>query len=238
MSEALAAALRDFFRPSMFGLVLWPLIGSVLLWVLLALVFWHSAVLAVQLLISAPWLAHLLGANALQALSALGVTTILLMLPPLIQATALLITAFIAVPRMLGLVAAERYPQLERKRFGSVLGNLWNALSATVIYVLLWLASLPLWLFVLPGVVLGVLINGWLNARLFRYDALAEHANREEYAALRARAGGRFYGLGLVAALIQLVPLLNLVSPVYSGLSFIHFGLAELARLRAGEPKA
>jgi hypothetical protein len=34
------------------------------------------------------------------------------------------------------------------------------------------------------------------------------------------------------------VPLLNLVSPVYSGLSFIHFGLAELARLRAGDVKA
>jgi uncharacterized protein involved in cysteine biosynthesis len=162
----------------------------------------------------------------------------LLVFPPLVQATALLITAFIAVPRMVGLVAAAEYPQLERKRGGSALGNLWNALSGTLIYLLLWLLSLPLWLFVLPGAVLGVLINGWLNDRLFRYDALAEHASREEYSALRARAGGRFYGLGLAAALIQLVPLLNLVSPVYSGLSFIHFGLAELARLRAGEPKA
>ncbi|HWY23679.1 MAG TPA: EI24 domain-containing protein [Nevskia sp.] len=239
MSQALAAALRDFFRPSMFGLVLWPLLGSLLLWVLIGLLFWHGLVAAVQVLISAPWLARLLGATLLHALSALGVTAILLiLLPPLVQATALLITAFIAVPRMVRQVAAESYPQLERKRGGSALGNLWNALSATLVYVLLWLASLPLWLFVLPGAAVGVLINGWLNDRLFRYDALAEHASREEYAVMRARAGGRFYGLGLAAALIQLVPLLNLVSPVYSGLSFIHFGLAELARLRAGDVKA
>jgi CysZ protein len=236
MTEALAAALRDFFRPSMFGLVLLPLLGSLLLWVLIGVLFWPWLVALVQLLISAPWLAHLVGAMVLHALSALGVTAIMLiMLLPLTQATALLITAFIAVPRMVRLVAAERYPQLERKRGGSALGNLWNALSSTLIYILLWLISLPLWLFVLPGAALGVLINGWLNDRLFRYDALAEHASREEYLALKARAGGRFYGLGLVAALIQLVPLLNLVSPVYSGLSFIHFGLAELAQLRAGK---
>jgi len=29
------------------------------------------------------------------------------------------------------------------------------------------------------------------------------------------------------------VPLLNLIAPVYSGLSFIHFGCAELGKLRA-----
>jgi CysZ protein len=235
MSDALAAALRDFFRPAMFGLVLWPLLGSLLLWGLLGFLFWHDLVSGLQHLASVPVLSRVLGDTVLHWFAAFSVTIALfLVFPPLVQATALLITSIIAMPRMVRHVAGERYPQLERRHGGSAVGSLWNGISATLIYLLLWLASLPLWLFLLPGTVVAVLLNGWLNDRMFRYDALAEHAGREEYAALKARARGRFFGLGLVAALIQMVPLLNLITPVYAGLSFVHFGLAELAQLRAG----
>ena len=46
------------------------------------------------------------------------------------------------------------------------------------------------------------------------------------------------FGLGVVAALIQLIPIVNLISPVYSGPGFIHFALRELRRLRAEQPGA
>jgi CysZ protein len=149
-----------------------------------------------------------------------------------VQATALLITATVAMPVMLEFVARRDYALLERRRGGSVAGSVWNALFATLVYLLVWVVTLPLWFFALPAVVLPVLLNGWLNTRVFRYDALAEHASRDEYAVLASRLGGNFFLLGCAGALLQLVPLLNLAAPVYVGLSFMHYGCAELEKLR------
>ena len=223
----------------MLGLVLWPLLGSLLLWGGLGYFYWHPLAAWLQQLGSEWMLPQWVGDTALRWLSQFGVAlTMLLMVPPLVQGTALLITAIVAMPLMLEYVTQRDYPQLEKRRGGNVAGGVWNALAATLVYLLLWLLTLPLWLLGLPAVLLPVLLNGWLNDRLFRYDAMAEHASREEYALLRRRAGGRFYLLGCVAAAIQLVPLLNLAAPVYSGLSFIHFACGELARLRAPQPAA
>jgi len=234
MGEALLKATRDFFTARMLGLVLWPLLGSILLWSFLGHFFWSDLVNGLQHLAAVPALKNLLGDRLLHWLSAFSVSiALLLIVPPLVQSTALLITAIVAMPVMLEYVAQRDYPQLERRKGGSVTGGVWNALAATLAYLLLWLLTLPLWLFGIPAIILPVLLNGWLNDRLFRYDALAQHASREEYALLRRRAGGSFYLLGCSAALIQLVPLLNLIAPVYSGLSFIHFGCAELGKLRA-----
>jgi len=234
MTEALAKATRDFFTARMLGLVLWPLLGSVLLWSFLGFFFWHDLVNGLQHLAAVPALSNLLGDSVLHVVSEFSVAiALLLILPPLVQASALLITATLAMPLMVEFVAGRDYPQLERRKGGTVTGSIWNALASTLAYLLLWLVTLPLWLFGIPAIVLPVLLNGWLNDRLFRYDALAEHASRDEYVLLRSRVGGQFYLLGCVASLVQLVPLLNLVAPVYSGLCFIHFGCAELARLRA-----
>jgi CysZ protein len=232
--EALAAATRDFFRPRMLGLVLWPLFGSLLLWAVLGFFFWHPLVAGLQNLASVPALQNLLGEHVLHWFSEFSVSiALLLLVPPLVQATALLITATIAMPVMLKDVAARDYPQLERRRGGSFAGGIWNALASTLLYLLLWLLTLPLWFFGIPALVLPVVLGGWLNERLFRYDALAEHASADEFALLRRRDGGQLFLLGCVGALIQLVPLVNLIAPVYSGLSFVHFGLAGLSRLRA-----
>jgi uncharacterized protein involved in cysteine biosynthesis len=129
-------------------------------------------------------------------------------------------------------IAARDYPQLARGKGGSTLGSVWNSLAALFAYLLLWLLVLPLWLILPVAVFVPVLLNGYLNDRVFRYDALAEHATPEEYREILRRGGPQLFGLGIVAALIQLIPLVNLISPVYAGLSFIHFGLAELQKLR------
>jgi len=80
--------------------------------------------------------------------------------------------------------------------------------------------------------VLPPVLSGFLNQRLFRYDALAEHASAEEYRAVLARAHGRLYLLGILLAFVYYIPLVNLAAPVLSALAFTHFCLAELARLR------
>jgi len=149
--------------------------------------------------------------------------------------TALLVTSVLAMPVMVKHVGARNYSRLEQKHGGTVLGSLWNALVATAIFILLWLVTLPFWLFGLPAVVLPVLLSAYLSQRLFRYDALAEHASLDEFERVLERSGIRLYVLGAILALIQFVPVLNLFSPVYIGLAYIHFCLGELQQLRSGQ---
>jgi uncharacterized protein involved in cysteine biosynthesis len=159
----------------------------------------------------------------------------LLLLLPLTQATALIVASTVAMPIMVADIAARDFPELERRRGGSLAGSVWNTIWVTLAFLVLWLLTLPLWLFGLPAAVLPILLTGWLNERLFRYDALAEHASREEYLQLVRRQRWPLLGLGMVAAVLQTVPVINLFAPVYSGLIFVHFGLAGLRRLRRNE---
>jgi uncharacterized protein involved in cysteine biosynthesis len=107
-----------------------------------------------------------------------------------------------------------------------------NAVVAVTLFAVLWIVTLPLWFTGIGALVLPPLISAGFNQRMFRYDALAEHASPEEYAAVVRAGGGRLFLLGLALALMYAIPFVNLAVPVLSGLAFTHLCLAELARLR------
>jgi len=129
-------------------------------------------------------------------------------------------------------VAERDYPELARENGGGLIGSLWNAVVAVGLFVGLWLVTLPLWLIGI-GVIVPFVAAAYLNQRLFRYDAIAEHASADEMAMLFRQEQGGWWGLGLLTGLLQFVPLLNLLGPVFAALAFIHFGLARLARQRS-----
>ena len=112
-----------------------------------------------------------------------------------------------------------------------MVGNLLNALLAVGVFIAIWVLTLPLWLIGI-GVVVPFVAAAYLNQRLFRFDALAEHASHEEMQALFALHRSSWWGLGLLTGLLQFLPLLNLFAPVLTALAFIHFGLAHLEKLR------
>ena len=231
--SALAAALKTFFHPRMLSLVLWPMLVATALWVGTAMVFWESWVNDMSSLIQATpleqWVAQGFLAVAVHYLIAI---ILVLLLLPAIYVTALLITAVFAMPLMLNHVAGKYYPALQRNHGGSNTGSIANAVAAITVYCVGWILSLPLWLFSPFALLLPLVLTACLNQRLFRYDALAEHASREEYAHIMDRSATKFYLLGLVVSLLQFVPLLNLFSPIYVALAFIHLSLAELKQLR------
>lgn len=230
--SAIARALGDLSQPRVLAILFLPMLGAIVLWSALAWFFWDAWSAALRGVMdgtaAARWLAEH-GAGWVLA-SASAVLTIALLLPAML-ATAMLITELAAMPVIVSVVE-RAYPALGKSAAGTVLGSLGNALVAISVFVLLWLATLPLWLTGIGALVLPALNSAYLNQRLFRYDALAEHASREEFAAIVARAKWRLYALGLLLALLYYVPLVNLVAPVVSGLAFTHFCLGELARLR------
>jgi len=71
-----------------------------------------------------------------------------------------------------------------------------------------------------------------MNQQLFRYDALSEHANKQEIKDIVNTNKYSLWGLGLLTGLVQFVPALNFFAPIFTALAFIHFGLYQLKLLR------
>ena len=79
---------------------------------------------------------------------------------------------------------------------------------------------------------LPVVLFGYFNQRVYRSDALAEHASAAEIVELISRNRGDLFLLGVALALVGHMPLIGLVMPVYGGLVFIHYALARLGESR------
>lgn len=133
------------------------------------------------------------------AKASLWIATILvisLWLPAAIL-TALLVAAVLAMPLLVGHVARRDFPSLQRRNGGTFPGSAWNAGAAICVFCLLWIATLPLRLLGPLAAWLRWMPSAWLNQRLFRYDALAEHADAGERVRITDYARGRLFLLGL-----------------------------------------
>lgn len=230
--DALSRAFRDLFQLKVMWIVIWPMLAALLLWIVLGVAFWGTF---------SGWIASGLNAIGMQAWLegveprwvANGIQAIahLILFVPLVFITALLITALFAMPALISLAAERDYPQLKRENGGGMAGSLINTAVAIVIFIAIWVLTLPLWL-IGAGVVVPFIAATYLNQRLFRYDAIAEHASGEEMQTMISLHRSSWWGLGLLTGLFQFVPLLNLFAPVLTALAFIHFGLARLDDLR------
>ena len=231
--RALGGAFASLLHPRMLVLTIWPILAALALWLGLAWLYWDawSQGLGARVAgsVVGDWLPQRVFIDMVHYSS---LVLLFALLAPLILLTAVLIAALIEMPLIVNFVAARHFPLLEKRRGGTAIGSAANALIAVLVFAALWLVTLPLWLTGVLAPVLPVVLSAYLNQRLFRYDALSEHASAEEYAAITNAGRGRMYVLGMLLALFYYVPLLNLLVPVLSGLAFTHFGLAELARLR------
>ena len=230
--DAFSRAFRDVFRFQVLWIVIWPILLAGLLWLVLGISFWgvfsHWITQGLDAIGIQAWLA---GIKPVWVVSGVLVVVQLLLFVPLVLVTALMITALFAMPALIRLVAERDYPQLQRKNGGSFVGSLLNAVIALGIFIAIWVLTLPTWL-IGVGVLVPFVAAAYLNQRLFRYDALSEHASRAEMQALFTANRASLWGLGLVTGLVQFIPLLNLFAPVLAALAFIHFGLARLEYLR------
>ncbi len=229
---AVVSALRDLAQPRVLAIVLLPMLGAILAWTALAWLFWDAWTAGLKSLMEASAAVRwLVSQGAGWLMQSTAVLLVVVLLVPVILVTAILITEFLAMPVIVAVVARAR-PALEKRAGSTLIGSLANAAVAVSVFALLWLVTLPLWLTGIGALVLPALNSAYLNQRLFRYDALAEHASRDEYERIVAANKKRLYGLGLLLSALYYVPFVNLVAPVLTGLAFTHFCLGELAVLR------
>lgn len=233
--DALRNALRDLRERRVLALALVPPLATIAVWATLTWAYADDwARLVADGIATTPWLTWIRDWGLSSVLIwASGIAAFALLIPVMLV-TAVIVTELIAMPVIVPMIGERHYPRVERRKGGTVAGSVRNAVVATAMFAALWLITLPLWLTGIGALVLPLVLSAYFNQRMFRYDALAEHASAAEYEAIVRRARGKLYGLGLVLAALYYVPLVNLLVPVLSGLAFTHLCLGELDRLRRG----
>lgn len=145
-----------------------------------------------------------------------------------------LLAALIIMPLLLQHLSATEYRDVVPMGKDSFVAAAGNSILATLLFIVGWLLTIPLWL--IPGfsLLIPLLLMAWLNRRTFAYDALSLHATSEEWRTLRQQSASPLFMLGLTMALLAHLPLLGLLVPALAALSFVHFGLESLRRSRGG----
>ena len=148
--------------------------------------------------------------------------------------TASLLAAIIILPLMLNHLARSEYQDIAPMGADSFTAATVNSVLASILFIAAWLITLPLWL--IPGLslILPMLLMAWLNRRTFAYDALSMHATEDEWRDLKQRHKAPLFMLGLTMALLAHIPILGLLVPAITALSFVHYGLEALRRTRDG----
>lgn len=253
-------AVAYCMRPRVIALSFLPLVLMVALSLGLGYYYWESALDWVRGVLEASWVVNNVWAW-LQSVGAGGLKMVLAPLivifavTPLIVVLSLLMVAVLMTPALTLLVAERRFPQLERKRGGSLMFSVLWSLGSTLLALIAIFISIPLWLVPPLILVLPPLIWGWLTYRVMAFDALAEHASPEERREIFRRHRGWLLGMGvlcgylgaapsliwasgalLATMFVILVPLaiwLYTLIFALSSLWFAHYCLAALQALRA-----
>ena len=247
-------------RPRVIALSLLPLLLMAALALGLGHFYWDAAVRVMHsLLESSALLASiwgwLQGWGLGDVTSVIAPLMVVLALAPLLVVISLLLVAVLMTPALVSLVAHRRFPDLERKKGGSFVASVAWSVGSTLLALVALVVSIPLWLVPPLVLVLPPLIWGWLTYRVMAFDALAEHASKDERKELFRRHRSSLLGIGIVtgylgaapsivwasgvvfaAAFFVLVPLAIWIYTLvfaFSSLWFTHYGLAALQRLRA-----
>lgn len=262
--DALWRALADCLRGRVIAWSLFPLALLAVMAVLVGFFWWDGAVTSVQSwLEQARWLQWLWSAMGVASGSVsvvVAAVIVVLLVSPVLIMLALGVVAVVMTPRMVELVAQHRFPLLARQRgAGWVRSALW-ALSSTAIALLVFVVTVPLWLFPPMILVLPPLIWGWLTYRVMTFDALAEHASQAERASILKEHRYRLILMGVICGYVGAAPSLMWASGIlfaaafwiliplavwvyalvlaFSSLWFAHYGLAALYSFRARQSGA
>lgn len=230
--SALASAFRDLVRFKIAWIIVWPILTATVFWLAIGIIFKDQFYDLIALLLTTIGIGEWLQSLEYDwiASTLIGLIDILVFIP-LVIVTTLIITAIFVMPALIKLVAGRFYPDLKREYGGTITGIIVNTTIASAIFILIWLITLPLWA-VGIGFVVPFAAAAFMNQQLFRYDALSEHATKEEINTICTENRYSLWGLGLLTGLIQFVPFINFLAPIFTALAFIHFGLEHLKRLR------
>lgn len=148
------------------------------------------------------------------------------------------LTSFLLFPAVFGLVAsffqesvadaveARHYPQLGKADGAPFAASVLSAARFFLIMITVNVAALPLYLLLLPfggaGAVLMLLVNGLLAGREYYEVVALRRLTPAQMDAARRTNRGAYFLTGVGIAALALVPILNLMVPVFGIAVMVH----------------
>jgi hypothetical protein len=246
-------------HPKVIMLSLLPLILMAVIVTGLGAMYWEEAVKTVRTGLedsaALGWAWTWLERVGLMNLKAvLAPLVIILVVTPVVMVMSLLAVSFMMTPALVNLVGSRRFPNLERKRGGTLWHSVLWTLMSVILAMTALMITLPLWWIPPLAILLPALIWGWLTYRVMTYDVLAEHATSQERVELMRRYRFQLLGMGVLtgamgaapslvwasgavfaAAFVILIPIAVWIYTlvfIFSALWFVHFLLLALSNLR------
>lgn len=241
VGQAFWRAVISQFHPRMLFALLLPflimLVGAILLLVLALgpLTDWLNQQLSqsTMLIKANEWMVSV-GLFSLSAIKAWLVPfAVAIVLLPISGILGLTVAAIFVMPMVVTHVSRQHFPGLALQGQNTLVVSVWNAVWVSVAFVLGWVLTLPFWLFPPLGLLVSLLWWTFAFSRIMRIDAIVEHATSQERLRLIKRQSTGFWTIGMVCALMNLIPPAWIFLPVFAGLVYTHYGLDALQRLRA-----
>lgn len=237
VGQAFLRALRSQLHPRMIFALFMPVIvtlvlGSILIWLAWTpLTDWLSESLTES---AVPGMMDpVVGTAGFLAIKAWMIPIIaVIILLPFAGIVGLAVAAVWIMPLVLAHLSRNNYPDVQPRGRHAFVISVWNAVWVSVVFMTGWLITLPLWLIPPLGMILSVFWWTFAFSRMMRIDAIADHASSEERKSLLRDRNIGFWSIGLICALLNLLPPAWVFLPVFSGLVFAHFGLEALRQKR------
>ena len=225
-------AVAYCLHPRVIVLSLLPLALMVLLAAVLGYFYWDATVAWTRALLDAwpllasfwGWIERLFSGDIRGVVAPL---VVVIAATPLLVVLSLLVVAALMAPALTRLVAERRFPALEQKKGGTVLGAIARSIGVTLLALIALVVSMPLWLVPPLVLILPPLIWGWLTYRVMSFDALADYASAEERDALLRAHRVPLLGVGVLCGYLGAAPSIVWASGLLFAAAF--FVLAPIA---------
>ncbi len=233
-------SLKDMFTWKIFILIFLPPVLALLAWGAFGIAFWKALVEFSQFFAEKFLYSQQLNdvlqtwfgiSSTAVALGVAGIIAVLLLLP-LIYLSSMVLSSLIVMPVVVRTIL-PRYPSLKKKNEISIWATVKHSIVCGVIYLALWLITLPFW--PVPGMSLALplILNGFLAYQLLVWDAIAHLVSPGEMKLILSRHRMDYLLLGVIIAAMIVVPVSFLFLPAYSSLCFAHMAMQDLHAIKS-----
>lgn len=234
--KALGDSFRALFSLKVLLFVLIPPAVAIILGVGLYFIYWQKAIFFLTESMTHTWaydyVARFTEKDFLWLAQGIAAAILILLFIPLSYVVSLLLTSIFVMPLVQNYLGQKKFSHLEKRRGGHWVVSVINSLLATLAYLFMFVATLPLW--IIPGVqiLLPMVLSAWLNRRIFSYDSLQEFASKDERKKILTDNASSLFGLGFFCSVLVYVPFISFFVSVYTGMTFLFYNLKRLEENR------
>ncbi|NKQ40869.1 MAG: hypothetical protein HF962_04790 [Sulfurovum sp.] len=214
MKQTIKQSLQDLFSKEVILFVIKIGMLSIAISITTVWLFWDNLTALVESFLSwIPW----------EWLQGAGAGIINLLLVYILFTIVVSILTSLMSENLLRKLIKRHYPSISASGTATIKRSIWLTLKATVIFLLLFLIAIPL--IFIPVIGQAVMLYLWSvlikEPTIYDVTALFDHA--EEIKSSKSKG---YSILAMIASMFNYIPILNLFTPIFAQILFLHYVLS------------